>query len=68
MRKVALLLIVLGLAGLVLDIVVVARVALAQGTAPFSLEGYGGPGPILGALLLFFGGLYLFFSSTRRED
>jgi hypothetical protein len=67
MRKIALLLIVLGLAGLVLGVVDVLRAALAPGAAPFSIENYGGPGPILGALLLFFGGLYL-FSSARRED
>lgn len=67
MRKIALLLIVLGLAGLVVGVVDVLRAALAPGAAPFSIENYGGPGPILGALLLLFGGLYL-FSSARRED
>ena len=67
MRKIALLLIVLGLAGLVLGVVDVLRAALAPGAPPFSTENYGGPGPIIGALLLLFGGLYL-FSSARRED
>lgn len=67
MRKLAGLLIVLGLAGLVLGGIVVVRVARASGTAPFSLENYGGPGPMLGALVLLLGGLYL-FSSARRED
>lgn len=67
MRKIALLLILLGLAGLVLGIMNVLRAAFAPGAAPFSLENYGGPGPIVGALLLFLGGLYL-FSSARRED
>jgi len=67
MRKIALLLIVLGLAGLALGVVDVLRATLGPGAAPFSLENYGGPGPIVGALLLLFGGLYL-FSSARRED
>jgi hypothetical protein len=67
MRKVALLLVVLGLAGLALGVGIIVRVARAPGTAPFSVENYGGPGPIVGALLLLFGGLYL-FSSARRED
>jgi hypothetical protein len=67
MRKVALLLVVLGLAGLALGVGIIVRVAHAPGTAPFSVENYGGPGPIVGALLLLFGGLYL-FSSARRED
>jgi hypothetical protein len=67
MRKLAGLLIVLGLAGLVLGGIVVVRVARASGTAPFSFENYGGPGPMLGALVLLLGGLYL-LSSARRED
>ena len=66
MRTLSLLVIALGLIGLVLDIVTFVSVARAAGTAPFSLENYGGPGPILGALFLILGGLYL-FSSTRRE-
>lgn len=67
MRKIALLLIVLGLAGLVLGVVDVLRIALAPAAPPFSIENYGGPGPIFGGLLLLLGGLYL-FSSARRED
>jgi hypothetical protein len=67
MRKLAALLILLGLAGLGLGIAIVVRDAVTPGTPSFSVENYGGPGPILGALLLLFGGLYL-FSSARRED
>jgi hypothetical protein len=67
MRKVAALLIVLGLGGLVLGSVIIVRVARAPGTAPFGFENYGGPGPIVGALLLLLGGLYL-FSSAQHED
>jgi len=67
MRKLAALLIVLGLGALVINGVEIIRVIRAPGAAPFSLENYGGPGPILGALLLLLGGLYL-FSSARRED
>lgn len=67
MRKIAILLIALGLAGLILGIVDALRATLAPGAVPFSIENYGGPGPILGALVLVLGGLYL-FSSARRED
>jgi hypothetical protein len=67
MRKLAVLLVCLGLAGLALGIATVIEVARQPGSAPFSFENYGGPGPIVGALLLLFGGLYL-FSSARRED
>jgi len=67
MRKLAALLIVLGVTGLVLDSVVIVRVARAPGAAPFGFENYGGPGPMVGALMLFLCGLYL-FSSARRED
>jgi hypothetical protein len=67
MRKLSVLLICLGLAGLALGVSTIVKVARAPGTAPFSFENYGGPGPIVGALLLLLGGLYL-FSSARRED
>jgi hypothetical protein len=67
MRKVAMFLIALGFTGLVLGVLIVIRVARDPGAAPFSLENYGGPGPIVGALLLVVVGLYL-FSSARRED
>ena len=67
MRKVAILLIALGSAGLVLDLLIVVRTAQNPATLPFSVENYGGPGPIVGALVLLFVGLYL-FSSARRED
>jgi hypothetical protein len=67
MRKLAALLIALGLGGLVLGSIAIVRVIRTPGAAPFSLENYGGPGPIFGALLLLFGGLYL-FASARRED
>ena len=67
MRKVAILLIALGFTGLVLGLLVAIRVARDPAVAPFSVENYGGPGPIVGALLLVFVGLYL-FSSARRED
>ena len=67
MRKLAALLIALGFGGLVLGSVAIVRVARTPGAAPFILENYGGPGPILGALMLLLGGLYL-FSSARRQD
>jgi hypothetical protein len=67
MRKVAILLIALGFTGLVLGLFTIIRMARDPGAAPFSVENYGGPGPIVGALLLLLVGLYL-FSSARRED
>jgi len=67
MRKLAALLIVLGLAGLAMGGVAIVRVIRTPGAAPFSLENYGGPGQIFGALMLLLGGLYL-FTSARREE
>jgi hypothetical protein len=66
MRILSLLLIGLGVIGLILGTITFIGNMRAPGMAPFSMENYGGPGPILGALFLLLGGLYL-FSSFRRE-
>jgi len=67
MRTLSLVLIALGVIGLVMGTITFVTAARAATTAPFSMENYGGPGPILGALILLLGGMYLFMS-TRRED
>ncbi|HTK41271.1 MAG TPA: hypothetical protein VL287_06735 [Gemmatimonadales bacterium] len=67
MRTLSLVLIALGMIGLVMGTITFVTVARAATTAPFSMENYGGPGPILGAVVLLLGGLYL-FTSTHRED
>ena len=66
MRILSLLLIGLGVIGLILGTITFIGEIRAPGAASFSMENYGGPGPILGALFLLLGGLYL-FSSSRRE-
>jgi hypothetical protein len=67
MRTLSFVLIALGVIGLVMGTITFVTVARAATTAPFSMENYGGPGPILGALILLLGGMYL-FRSTRRAD
>jgi hypothetical protein len=59
MRTSGLLLALLGLAGLVLGVGIMIRNAANPMLPPFWVENHGGPGPILGALLLIAGGLYL---------
>jgi hypothetical protein len=59
MRTYGRLLVLFGLAGLVLGVVTMFRNAANPMLPPFWLENHGGPGPILGAILLIFGGLYL---------
>jgi hypothetical protein len=67
MRRLSLLLIGLGVIGLALDGFTFVTTLRDPAAVRFSLEHYGGPGPILGALILLLGGLYL-FTSSRRED
>ena len=66
MRILSLLLIGHGVVGLILGMITFIGEVRAPGTAPFSMENYGGPGPILGALFLVLGGLYLFSSSLSE--
>jgi len=54
-----------GLAGIVSGIITMIRGA---GTAPFSYENYGGPGAIIGGLLLLSVGLYLLSIWPRSES
>ncbi|HET7470250.1 MAG TPA: hypothetical protein VFJ81_11265 [Gemmatimonadales bacterium] len=60
MRNVFALLAVCGLAGVVFGVLDLLRSAPGQsGPVPFSHEGYGGPGAIMGGLLLLATSLYL---------
>jgi hypothetical protein len=64
MRALFGLLAVFGLAGIVFGIVIMIRGSQGE---PFSFENYGGPGPMIGGLLLTAVSLYLFFNWPRIE-
>jgi hypothetical protein len=60
MRTLFLLLALIGVGGIVLGALTILHSTPGQtGTLPFSLENTGGPGPILGGLILIAGSLYL---------
>ncbi len=60
MRNLFLLLAMIGVGGIVLGVLTILHAAPGQaGTLPFSFENTGGPGPILGGLILIAGSLYL---------
>ena len=62
MRALFGLLALLGLAGIVFGIIIMIQGAQSE---PFSFENYGGPGPIIGGLLLTAVSLYLFLNWPR---
>ncbi len=64
MRLLFALLALVGLSGVVLGILTMIRGAAH---APFRFENYGGPGPLIGGLLLLAVSLYLFLSWPRIE-
>jgi len=64
MRGLFVVLALVGLAGVVLGIVTMIQGAQQQ---PFSFENYGGPGPLIGGLLLIAVSLYLFLNWPRFE-
>ena len=60
MRNLFLLLALIGVGGVVLGTLTILHPAPGQaGTLPFSFENTGGPGPVLGGLILIAGSLYL---------
>ncbi len=59
------LLALLGLAGIVSGVL---TIVYGGGGVPFGYENYGGPGPIIGGLLLLSVGLYLLFVWPRIES
>jgi hypothetical protein len=65
MRALFGLLALLGLVGIVSGVVVMIQGAEAE---PFGFENYGGPGPIIGGLLLTAVSLYLFLNWPRFES
>ena len=64
MRLLFALLALVGLSGVVLGILTMIQGA---GHAPFRFENYGGPGPVIGGLLLIAVSLYLFRNWPRIE-
>jgi hypothetical protein len=67
MRNVFALLALLGLGGIVVGVLTIIRHATGPDAVPFTYENYGGPGPLLGGLVLLVGGLYL-RSVWRHQD
>jgi hypothetical protein len=67
MTKLASALLLLGAAGVMLGILAIVHTATDPSYPPFGFENHGGPGPVLGSLILLAGGLYL-LSTGPRED
>ncbi len=65
MRALFGLLALLGLAGIVFGVIIMIQGSKGE---PFSFENYGGPGPIIGGLLLTAISLYLFLNWPRIES
>lgn len=59
MKSLASAVLLLGIVGLVLNLALFLRTVRGPGHVPFSYEAFGGPGPLLGALVLVLVGLYL---------
>jgi hypothetical protein len=59
MRGLFALLSLLGITGIVLGVVTIIRGMHGPGGQPFSLENYGGPGPIIAGLIVLAASLYL---------
>ena len=66
MRVLAMVLVLLGIVGVVFGVLTMMQGAQGIGGQPFQFENYGGPGPLLGGLILVFGGLYLRSLDVRR--
>jgi hypothetical protein len=65
MRALFGLLALLGFGGIVFGVIIIIKGTQGE---PFSFENYGGPGPIIGGLLLMAVSLYLFFNWPRIES
>jgi hypothetical protein len=65
MRALFVLLALLGLAGVVFGVIIMIQGAQRE---PFSFENYGGPGPIIGGILMIAVSLYLLRNWTRFES
>jgi hypothetical protein len=67
MRALLGILALLGLAGIVLGVLTMIRGMSGTGSVPFGYENYGGPGPILGGLIVLAATLYLRSFWKARE-
>jgi hypothetical protein len=59
MRALFAILALLGIAGIVFGVLTIMRGMQAPAGQPFSFENYGGPGPIIGGLVILAASLYL---------
>ena len=59
MRFLATILVLIGIVGVVFGVLALIGGMQGPNGQPFMMEAYGGPGSMLGGLLLLFGGLYL---------
>jgi len=66
MRVLFALLALLGLAGIAFGVLTI--ISGSQAGVPFNYENYGGPGAIIGGLLLAAVSLYLLFNWRRKES
>jgi hypothetical protein len=66
MRALLVLFALLGVAGMAFGVLTI--IAGTQAGVPFSYEDYGGPGSMIGGLLLTAVSLYLLFTWGRRES
>lgn len=67
MRLLALALAVLGIVGIVIGILIMVRGGSAPGSAGFSHESYGGPGPLIAGLIALAAGGYLATAGVARR-
>lgn len=67
MRLLAYLLAVLGVIGIVWGIVIMVAGSHGPRAIPFQFETYGGPGPIIGGLMLVAAGVYLGGAWARKS-
>jgi hypothetical protein len=67
MRALFALLALCGLAGIVVGVLTMLHHSGGPNGQPFRFENYGGPGPLIGGLILLCTGLYLLSSGKSRE-
>jgi hypothetical protein len=67
MRKLFVLLAVLGLAGIGMGVFIILRHAGGSNGVPFNFENYGGPGPLIAGVIMLAVSLYLLSTWPARD-